>query len=71
MALKGANSEALKVTGTTCVEFMCQGKSFKHSFYVVRGLLVPALLGMDFLQIHKAQLDCVNKTFTIQAIRDE
>jgi hypothetical protein len=66
--LKGANNASLLVLGTASVHFKWNEKLFQQKFYVIRHLLVPMILGMDFLVQNNALLDCANKTLKINAV---
>lgn len=68
VALQSANNSHLRVLGTTQVTFSVHSTTLVHSFYVIDKLLEPMILGMDFLSAHHARLDCVKKTFTIEAV---
>ena len=68
VALRGANGSSLTVLGTCEFELECEKQRFKQKFYVVRKLLVPVILGMDFLESHHAQLDCTSRRVQLRPI---
>ena len=53
----GVNGEPVVTLGIVDLEFKIDGVSFTHSFTILRGLIHPMLLGMDFLIKHKACID--------------
>ena len=53
----GVNGEPVVTLGVIDVEFKISGFMFTHSFTVLRGLIHPMLLGMDFLLKCKANID--------------
>ena len=53
----GVNGEPVVTLGIVDIEFKIAGLTFTHPFTVLRGLIHPMLLGMDFLTKHKAKID--------------
>ena len=53
----GVNGEPVVTLGVVDLIFEIDGISFNHSFTILRGLIHPILLGMDFLVKHKACID--------------
>ena len=63
----GANGTPLDVVGQTTVSIQQAIGDFKvnHQFIVVNNLTVDCLLGVDFLQMHGAILDCCSNTLSV------
>ena len=59
-SVKGANNRHLNILGdvTLCVQIM--ENQFIHSFSILEDLIVPILLGLDFLNEYKFKLDFAN-----------
>ena len=57
----GVNGEPVVTLGVVDIEFKIDNLVFTHSFTVVRGLIHPMLVGMDFLLKHKAKIDLGDK----------
>ena len=53
----GVNGEPVITLGIVDLEFKIDGLTFTHPFTVLRGLIHPMLLGMDFLLKYKANID--------------
>ena len=53
----GVNGEPVVTLGIVDLTFHVGGLPFSHSFTILRGLIHPMLLGMDFLSKHRA---CIN-----------
>ncbi|KII66753.1 hypothetical protein RF11_13344 [Thelohanellus kitauei] len=52
-----ADNTTLQTIKTVYVELCLDGHVFTHSFYVTRGLIIPMVLGVDFLLKNRAVLD--------------
>ena len=53
----GVNGEPVVTLGLVDVEFKIGGLVFTHTFTILRGLIHPMLLGMDFLVRYKAMIN--------------
>ena len=53
----GVNGEPVVTLGIVDLSFRIEGCTFSHSFTILRGLIHPMLLGMDFLTKYKACID--------------
>ena len=57
----GVNGEPVVTLGIVEMDFKIDGLTFHHDFTVLRGLIHPMLLGMDFLVRYGAQIDLGEK----------
>jgi hypothetical protein len=62
ISLIDANGKPLGVIGTVELPIGVGDVTLTHTFYVVRGLYLKALLGFDFLRENAAQIDIPNRT---------
>ena len=53
----GVNGEPVVTLGIIEAEFKIDDLIFRHEFTVLRGLIHPMLLGMDFLVKYRARID--------------
>ena len=53
----GVNGEPVVTLGVAEILFKIGGLTFAHEFIILRGLIHPMLLGMDFLRKCKAKID--------------
>ena len=56
----GVNGEPVVTLGIVDLTFHVGGLPFSHSFTILRGLIHPMLLGMDFLTKHRARINLGN-----------
>lgn len=65
--IKGAiANKTLQVKQQTYLDFQCQGNKFSAHFLIVPTLSTEVILGIDFLQRHKAILDFNNSEISFQ-----
>ena len=57
----GVNGEPVVTLGIVDLDFKINGVVFNHSFTILRGLIHPMLLGMDFLVRYRAKIDLGTK----------
>ena len=57
----GVNGEPVVTLGIVDLEFKIDNLSFTHSFTILRGLIHPMLLGMDFLTKFESSIDLGRK----------
>jgi predicted aspartyl protease len=62
VSLIDANGKPLGVIGTVELPIGVGDVTLTHTFYVVRGLYLKALLGFDFFRENAAQIDIPNRT---------
>lgn len=56
--LMGVDGSLLCVQGSLSVQLNCSGHTFVVPVVVVQGLQEEAILGLDFLQSHRCNIDC-------------
>ena len=61
----GANGLPLDVIGEVSLPVSLSGYQVLHTFFVVNGLMVEGLLGLDFLEKLKALIDFADRCLTL------
>ena len=61
----GSNGLPLDVIGEVSFPVSLSGYQMTHTFFVVNGLMVEGLLGVDFLEKHKAVIDFAECCLTL------
>lgn len=61
-----ADSSTLRTTYSANLELHLSFVKFTHSFYVTKGLIIPVVLGVDFLLNHQAILNFEDNTISFK-----